>query len=230
MIQYTLVMGQSSVGQAWNAFEVNWNFRPTYTAAMEVDYDWQISGLQEWHEFTVKPSFQYNVTNTIGLIGGLLLRSTKQNDLDDTKEVRPYLGVQWDITKAERRVYMNTLLRYEQRFFYSNGESTSQASRARLRFDAIVSITKPNYISDKNLYFKTQSEAFFNFENDNISETYKSQFRQYFIFGYRYSYSWRFELGYSYQASRNSITESSLENKVNAISTTIKYYIPRKKE
>ena len=139
------------------------------------------------------------------------MTNTKQNDTDDTKELRPLIGFRWNIIKPEKRVFFRFQTKYEYRYFTSAKDEAKTAGRVQMRLDLFVPISKTSYNEDKDLYGIVWSEIYLNFDNE-IKERYQSTFRQYLGLGYRFSYSWRLDTQYVFQAARDAITDDLLES------------------
>jgi len=65
-----------------------------------------------------------------------------------------------------------------------------------------------------------------NFDND-IQEKYQSTFRQYLGLGYRFSYSWRLEVDYVFQAARNAINDENADTLSSVVFVTLKFHVPK---
>ena len=219
-----IALAQTSDTQSWNSILIDWNFRASMLVELELDYNQLISGGETWREYAIQPVFEYYPDNTFDLFGGIYLSNTKQNNTKDTKEVRPMAGIRWNIIKPERRVFFRSQFKYEYRYFISDEDKDRIASRIRLRLDLFIPITKKSYNEDNNLYGKIFTEGFYNFDNE-IRERFQSTFRQYIGLGYRYNYSYRLELDYVYQTSRDSIEDENPDNISNVVNLTFKYYI-----
>ena len=142
------------------------------------------------------------------LFTGVYMTNTKQYDTNDTKEIRPLIGFMWNIIKPEKRVFLRFQSKYEYRYFTSTKDESMTAGRVRMRQDLFVPITKTRYNEDKDLYGIAWSEIYLNFDNE-IKEKYQSTFRQYLGLGYRFSFSWRVEADYVFQAARDAITDEN---------------------
>jgi hypothetical protein len=182
------VRGQTSDFQSWNAIIIDWNFRQSMLLELELDYNRLLSEGPVWREFAAQPSFEYYPSNNFDLFVGVYMTNTKQNDTDDTKELRPLIGFRWNIIKPEKRVFFRFQTKYEYRYFTSTKDEAKTAGRVRMRLDLFVPITKTSYNEDKDLYGIVWSEIYLNFDNE-IKEKYQSTFRQYLGLGYRFSYS-----------------------------------------
>ena len=213
--------------QSWNAALIDWNFKTNWLFELELDYNRLLSEGAVWREIATQPSFEFYPNNSLDLFAGVYLTSTKQNDVEDTEEVRPLVGFRWNIIKPEKRVFLRTQVKYEYRIFRStSSENQDDVGRLRTRLDLFVPITRSSYSEDKNLYVISWTEAFFNFDN-TIKERYQSTFRQYAGLGYRLSYSWRFEAYYVFQAARDSLTDDIPDSINNVLFIMLKFYIPR---
>jgi hypothetical protein len=85
-------MSQSNDTQLWNAAIIDWNFSQSWLAELEIDYNGLLSEGEGWREYATQPSVEFYANNSLDLFGGVYLSSTRQNDVDDTDEVRPLIG------------------------------------------------------------------------------------------------------------------------------------------
>lgn len=218
---------QSQDTQLWNAAIIDYSFSNRWLAELEIDYNKLLSSGPVWQEFATQPSIEFYPSNSIDLFAGVYLTSTKQNNTEDTNEIRPLIGFRWNIIKPEKRVFLRTQVKYEHRFFKSlTKDKSDNVSRVRVRLDLFIPLTQKSYNNDKDLYGIIWSEAFINFDSD-INEKYQSSFRQYVGLGYRFSYNWRLELDYVFQASRDAITDENPDTKSNVIFIILKHYISK---
>lgn len=222
-IVHSLSKGQTTDFQSWNSFLTFWNFYPSLVFEMELDYYTLVSDGPAWREIAVQPSLEYYPNNSIDLFTGVYLSSTKQNDVDNTWETRPFAGIRWNIIKPEKRVFLRVAAKLEYRFF-SQDDGSTNAGRLRTKADLFVPINQKTMDVDKNLYGILQAEKFFNFEND-IRERYQSSFRQNVGAGYRFTFNWRLEMLYIFQTSRDSSEDDQPDRQNHIIQLTGKYFI-----
>lgn len=218
----------SSDVQSWNTFLLDWNFQNRWLFELELDYNRLLSSGPVWRELATQPSIEFYPNNSFDLFAGMYITSTKQNEQEDTEELRPLIGFRWNIIKPERRVFLRTQVKFEYRIFTTvSTQDQVNNGRLRTRLDLFVPITKTSYSADDDLYAIAWTEAFLNFDNE-IRERYQSTFRQYLGLGYRFSYSWRFETYYVFQSARDSITDEVPDTINHVIFLMLKYYIKRK--
>jgi hypothetical protein len=222
------VSAQTKDAQLWTAVALDWDFRQSWLAELELKYNHLLSGGPVWNQYAIKSSVEYYPNSSFDLFGGVYLISTRQSEAETTNEIRPLVGLRWNIIKPNKRVFMRAQARYEHRFFTSVSDSSQvNDSRIRARLDFFIPITQKSYSDDKNLYAMLFSEVFINFSND-INETYQNSFRQHIGLGYRFSFAWRVELEYVLQASKNSINGEDSNNYDNVIRITLKHYFTEK--
>lgn len=213
--------------QLWSAAIIDMNISNGWLVELEIDYNKLLSEGEVWREIAAQPSVEFYPNNSIDLFAGVYLTSTKQNNTEDTNEIRPLIGFRWNIIKPEKRVFLRTQVKYEHRFFKSlTKDKSDNVSRLRVRLDLFIPLTQKSYNNDKDLYGIIWSEAFINFDSE-INEKYQSTFRQYIGLGYRFSYSWRLELDYVFQASRDAITDETPDTKSNVIFIILKHYLTK---
>ncbi len=219
--------GQKNDVQNWNSAVVDLNFAP-FLFELEVDYNRLVSGGPEWREYAIQPSIEFYPNNSFDFYAGVYFSETVQDDINDTKELRPLIGIRWNIIKPEKRIYVKLNVKLEHRFFNSkSGNNNNNSTRLRTRLDFILPITKKSYNEDKDLYAILRSEVFENFKTD-IQERFQSTFKQHLGLGYRFNYTWRFDAVYIYQESYNSIEADAPDNTSNVLSFTLKHFIRTK--
>ena len=224
---YNEAISQNRDAQIWNSAIIDWNFTQGWLVELELDYNRLLSEGPVWREYATQPSVEFYPNNSLDLFAGVYLTNTKQNDTEDSKEIRPLIGFRWNIIKPEKRVFLRTQIKYEYRFFENTTTGTHEnIGRLRMRLDLFVPITKTSYSEDKNLYGITWSEVYVNFDNE-IQEKYQSTFRQYLGLGYRFSYSWRLEVDYVFQAARDAITDENADTLSSVVFITLKFYVPK---
>lgn len=220
------VQAQTNDAQLWTSWVVDWDTPSAFLLELELDYNLLLSPGSQWYEYAIQPAIEYYPSNSIDLFAAVYFTTTRQNEDDQTDEIRPIIGLRWNIIKPERRVYLRAQLKYEYRFFSDrSGDDIINSGRIRARLDLMVPITQKSYNVDKNLYGKIWTEIFLN-NDERINERYQSTFRQYLGLGYRFSYSWRLEADYVLQASRDSKIDDDADNISHVIFTTLKYFIP----
>lgn len=220
--------GQNVDTQLWSAAILDMNLSNQWLAELEIDYNKLLSEGEVWREFATQPSVEYYPNNSIDLFAGVYITSTKQNNVEDTDEIRPMAGFRWNIIKPEKRVFLRSQFKYEHRFFKSRTTKINEnVSRIRLRLDLFIPITKHSYNEDNDLYGKIWSEVFINFDN-TIGEKYQSIFRQYLGLGYRFSFNWRLETDYVFQASRDAITDDHPDTLSSVLFITLKHYLSKR--
>ena len=102
---------QNQDTQLWTAAIFDMNISNTWLAELEVDYNKLLSEGEVWREIATQPSIEYYPNNSIDLFAGVYLTSTKQNETEDTNEIRPLIGFRWNIIKPEKREYQLELLK-----------------------------------------------------------------------------------------------------------------------
>ncbi|MCK5702796.1 MAG: hypothetical protein KAI29_16650, partial [Cyclobacteriaceae bacterium] len=88
--------GQNTDFQSWNSVIIDWNISP-FLFELELDYNRLLSEGEVCRENAAQPSVEYYPSASIDLFAGVYLTDTKQNDIKDTKEVRPLIGFRWNI-------------------------------------------------------------------------------------------------------------------------------------
>lgn len=70
----------------------------------------------------------------------------------------------------------------------------------------MVSLNKKTMVENNNLYLLGYFEVFYNFD-DEVQERFFDLWKYKIGLGYRLSYKWRFDLGFVFQDSRNTIEQ-----------------------
>jgi hypothetical protein len=98
------------------------------------------------------------------------------------------------------------LSRFELRLFSYSNKTGEQAFRFKNRTNAGVSLNKKTMVENNNLYLFGYFEVFYNF-NEEVQERFFDLWKYKIGLGYRLSYKWRFDLGFVFQDSRNTIEQ-----------------------
>ena len=213
--------------QVWNAANINYAFRNSWSFDFNISYDRLIAGGPNWREVGLQPKLEYYPNQKWDIFTGLYFGIVRQFPEENSNEFRPMIGFRFNIIKPEKRVFLRIQNKYEFRNFkdFETGE-LSGSNRVRSRLDLFIPITKRSYNENKQLYNKVQFEYFGNLDS-NIEERFRTTRRLIIGLGYRLSYSWRFELEYIQQGSRNNRSDDFDNSESNILSWRLRYFIPR---
>ena len=208
----------------WSSFIYDWNFVDSWLVEMEIDYNQLISGSPDWKSVAIQPSIEHYPSGAIDLFCGANFSWTLQTSDVLTKEIMPFMGFRWNISRPENRFFFRMEEKLEYRYFKNDDGSNTHSGRLKSRAELIVSITQKNLDQYKNLFgiFKLDSYAYFNRE---LKERYQSSLMFHIGCGYRFNYKNQVNVEYIYQLSRNSLEESITQNRSNIIYFTYNRYL-----
>jgi hypothetical protein len=191
--------------QLWNNLNVAWNINEKFALRNSAAYNVLLSDELQWSEITYSVSSVFKFHRFMEGSAGLYLALTKQTRNLNSFEYRPYVGYRF-FTNNSKRWYISNLTRLELRFFHYSNKTDEHAPRIRNRTDAVVSLNKKTMVENNNLFLFSYFEVFYSFEEE-VQERFFDLFKYKIGLGYRHSYSWRFDLGFVFQDSRNTIEQ-----------------------
>lgn len=202
--------GQSIGTQAWGEYFLNFPFSTVYNMKYKGSYSTEF-GASGWraidNSLSVERAFGSNTD--VSLTG--LVSYTDQSDTYSTLELRPTVGVRYHI-RPDRRVHTRIYLRYENRHFKNLEEGDwTQTNRLRIRPELLYTFQRKSYHDDDIWYGIMDIEWFATLDGDQ-EERFANRFRTRLGLGYRHNYSFRFELIYALQQSRNTIEEEFIRS------------------
>lgn len=195
------VFAQSTT-QVW--IEQMYGIRIDSQAVLSIDPT--ISALtsdKEWWSVDVYPNVEYAVTPNIDLHAAMLFSYTKQRVISDVFEVRPVLGARYTLYIGESGWRWYAFGRYEvRRMDYTESDSSIVRQRMRLRVGTLVPLGFEGF-TPGSMYAMADVESFLNVDGPP-PERYNDRVSLRVGLGYRFDRLWRFELMYTYQASRTT--------------------------
>ncbi len=189
--------------QIWNNLYVGWNISDHVVLRSAVAYNVLLSNEAPWNEFTFSVSGVYKFHRFMEASAGLYGAAAQQSEKLRSYEYRPYAGFRI-FTNDTKRWNVTNLSRFEIRKLRYSDRTSDLAYRFRNRTYGVVSLLRSTMVEDKNLYLFGYFEAFYNFGQE-VRERFFNQFKYKIGFGYRLSYSWRFDIGVIYQDATNNI-------------------------
>jgi hypothetical protein len=206
--------------QAWANITFDWVTRSGVTYEIDFEPKVLLSAPPEepgWRNLDVTSSVERPVTNTLDLVGEMVLGRTKQTDDLDSTEVTVRGGVRLHLFSRQRRLLLNEalpkrrlvirdLVRVESRnFFYSSGDPSDSTVRFRNRLELMWPLNRPNLGDDGAVSAQIDWEWFIPVSDP--TERFANRQRVRAGLAYRHSVSWRFAALYIWNRSRDTTTE-----------------------
>lgn len=152
-----------------------------------------------------RPTFIYRVNQPIDLRAGLAIFYTFENARSNLTEFRLHQEFNGKWPRIAGFV-VNHMIRFEQRFFFRNGEDNSESYRVRYR----PSLETPDFKlfkMQRPFYILANIDLFFPLA-DNTERLFSNNIRLLAGLGNRHSDSFRYEIHYFYQVSRENVEGS----------------------
>lgn len=211
--------------QAWFEYMLNVPFANSFNVENAFTYSTLLSQ-PKWKAFDYNATLEYSLSPRVDLIGAMLTSYTAQYESFNTLELRPMLGTKIYFT-PNKRIQTRLLLRLEQRNFKNlDTKEWERVMRPRVRGEVVIPINKDSYFDD-NLWY-AMADAEWLFVNTDVEERFANRFRLRLGVGYRLSYSFRFELVYMNQQSKNGINDS-FSSSDNVIRFRVKHFLRKTK-
>jgi hypothetical protein len=206
--------------QVWANITLDWVKRSGVTYEIDFEPKALLSAPPEepeWSNLDITPSVEHPVTNTLDLVGEMVLGRTKQTDDLDTTEVTVRGGVRFHLFSRQRRLLLNErlpkrrlvirdLVRVESRnLFYSNSDPADSTVRLRNRLELMWPLNRPNLGDDGAVSVLSDWEWFIPVSDP--TERFANRQRIRAGLTYRHSVSWRFAALYIWNRSRDTTTE-----------------------
>jgi hypothetical protein len=214
---YLLAASYSSRAQTgtqfWAEWQVSYPFANRYLVENTFAYQTLLSKGEAWTSLSISPVFEYTLLPAVELISEIPIGRTRQTDNVTTFEISPMIGARFHVTQ-NRRFNTRILTRFQSRNFQDVATGVWEfKGRFRLRGELTVSINGPNLFVDKLWYAFADYEEFL-VVDEQVNERYANLRRARIGVGYRLSYKHRFELGFTWQKSRDEIngTFESIDN------------------
>jgi hypothetical protein len=221
---YSNVLQAQTNEQAWFEYMLNVPFANSFNVENAFTYS-TLLGQPKWKAFDYNATLEYSLGPHVDLLGSTLVSYTAQTEAYNTLELRPMLGTKIYFT-PNKRIQTRLLLRLEQRNF-QNGDTKEWESvmRPRVRAEVAIPINHDSYFSDNLWYAIADAEGLF--VNTDVEERFANRFRLRVGAGYRLNYSFRFEVIYMNQQSRNGIDEL-FSSSDNIIRIRLKHFLSKR--
>jgi hypothetical protein len=229
LISFTcIVIGtQAQSTQIWADYTLNFPFANAYLFSTEVSYHTVVNKDSKWREVEINPIIQWSIDQHIDVIASVKASATLQQEDYNSGELRPALGMRYHFT-PHRKVQLRGLLQFEQRNLYHEESSTwAHSLRSRFRVESLIPINRKTIFENK-LWYGLLDAEFFWVMDKQLEERYSNQMRFRAGIGYRASYSWRFEIIYTDQFSRNNLDQEFQEIS-NIFRVRVKHFINKAK-
>lgn len=193
--------------QIWNNLNVGWNVNEKFSLRNNLAYNILLSNELPWSEITFSSTAVLKFHRFMEGSAGMYVAFTNQSIDISSFEFRPYLGYRI-FTNTSKRWYVSNLSRLEFRFLRYSNKNEEITLRFRNRTNALVSLNKRSMTENKNFYLMGYFEVFYNFGGE-VQERFFDLFQYKLGLGYRLSYKWRFDIGFVFQESRNTLDQPS---------------------
>lgn len=197
--------------QLWLDYQLDYPFSNLFLFEATTSYQTQLTNTNRWQNISLTPTVEYYYFNKVDLIGTLPMVYSQQKDGFNSAEWDPAIGARYNITQ-NKRIDTRLIFKAEERFYRQvQKESWETSSRLRLKGEAWISINGPNLFTDKLWYAILDYEEFFVMD-EQLNERYANRRRARIGLGYRLNYRNRFEMIYTWQASRDEIDGAFVSN------------------
>lgn len=215
------IQAQTVNEQAWFEYMLEYPFANAYNFENALTYS-TVAGQPKWRAFDYSGSWEWSVSPYVELIAQGVFSYTNQAADYNTFEIRPVIGSKIYLT-PNKRVQTKLLLRLEQRNFKNlETKSWERATRPRVRAELAIPINKKSYFVDDLWYALIDAELLF--ADKDVEERFANRYRVRTGIGYRLSYTWRFELMYMNQKSKDAINDIFTSND-NVFRFRVKHYL-----
>lgn len=221
---FNSLFGQSSDLQTWEDYTLNYPFFSNYNLKYNGAYK-SAFGNEDWKSIDNDVTVERILSSKIDISLSGLISYKKQTDSYNTLELRPVLGFRYHFTGIEHNP-IRILIRFENRHLKNLEDDTwTQTNRLRIRTEWRVRINRKSFDQNKLWYGIADAEWFATLANDQ-EETFADRGRLRVGLGYKLNYTYRFELVYILQLSRNTI-EDDFNGTVNIFNFRFKQYLKK---
>lgn len=213
--------------QAWVDYILNLPFANNYVFDTEFSYKTNFGKESKWRSYDISPDIEWSINDRFDVMFSVGESFTVQKEDYNTIEIKPLVGTRFHIT-PHQRILIRALVRFEYRnLYHEEDKSWDQSTRSRFRLEAIIPINRKTYFENKLWYALTDAEVFWVMD-EQLDERYANRARYRVGVGYRASYSWRFELVYTNQQTKNTIDDEANEVS-NIFRFRVKHFINKTK-
>ena len=217
---------QTANKQLWLEYMLEYPMANVFNLENAVTYS-TLLGTPQWRALDYAPNLEYSLTTHIDLMLGCTFSYTWQTEDYNTLEIRPMVGTRIHFT-PNRRVPIRFLARLEQRNFLNlETKEWDKTLRPRFRLESLIPLNAKDIFQNKMYYIIADVEWLWKLQDD-VNERFANRFRARVGLGYRLNYTWRFEIIYMLQFSREAISDdySSTDN---IFRVRLKHYINKAK-
>ena len=199
--------------QGWLQYQVQHRYSEKTRGSWAVGYRELLSTeplTGDWRRLHARAEVLYDRSGLLTFEGGLGLYYTFQDIPGDQWEARTWIGaiLFWPtITVAKRRFEFAHRFRLEQRWLQGvDLDGSDFGLRGRYRISTVVPLNQPT-VDIGSVYLPLMGEWFFD-EHDALEEHFAARIRVTTGVGWVSSKNWTFELRYTAQRSRDTVTDS----------------------
>ena len=231
-----------ATGQMWGFSSIGYleTERLSYQLALEPKSQVVVHEAQPtWFSVDATPRVTYSLVGWMDVLAEFDIGKRSQSNETNTLTVAPRLGVQFHIlsriiqahsashgaaleAKPRFRPVISTLLRLERQSTSDNTDAPDKLSwTLRNRFNFAYPLNRAKTTDDGAVYVATDSELFIPVDHHEPGRLF-DELRIRSGFGFRQSFSWRFEALYVWDAKRNS-ESSALAPAFHALDVRVRY-------
>lgn len=207
---------------------------------IDIEHVREVSGEDRFRYIYGTGMVEYYAKPWLDLTGELVTGRNKLTAGEDSIEASVRLGTRFHLGNnvfwawlpkksrpeilPDRRYSFGVLLRYEHRnFWYSTDRPSTADARLRGRFEFKVALNKPNMGADGVWYLMTDLEGFVPLVGDEAAELFATKARARLGFGYRWNYTWRFEILAQRDRARETL-EDEIDVEAHMIDLRVKWF------
>jgi hypothetical protein len=226
--------GEQVSTQLWGDLLLRWPQSDIVALDLDLRPKGQISGGEPWRELWLRGRAFYYPSAWADAIGELVFSLTRQTEDLTSSTVSVRVGSRLHVLSqiarmqgfervSSTRHHLTALMRLEFRTFnYSDDRLSSNDWRFRLRPEFKIAFNRPSLSDDQTLFGVTDYEWFIPL-GDEAAERFATRGRFRVGLGYRFDYTWRLELYYIRDSSRDR-TEEELTNDANIVNLKLKIF------
>jgi hypothetical protein len=237
-----MVASAQATGQVWEHFSIGYleTERLSYQLAIEPKAQVLVdAGQPKWFSIGATSRVTYSLLPWMDVLGELEIGKRSQTDETNPTMIAPRLGIQLQIlsriiqahrdthgaaleARPKFRPVISTLIRMERQRTFDNTDAPEKVAwRLRDRFSFAYPLNRPKTTDDGALYLTTDSELFTPVDHYSTGRLV-DEMRVRSGFGFRHSFSWRFEALYIWDTQRRS-DSGSLAPAFHAIDLRARY-------
>lgn len=206
LLTMALDSGAQTGTQLWTEWQVSYPFANRYLAENTFSYQTLLSGGEKWTSLNLSPTFEMVLTPKIELTTEVPIGWTQQNNSLSTSEVSPLAGLRYYFTQG-KRIDVRLQARVQSRNVHQiEADVWEHKGRFRLKGEVWISLNGPNLFTNKLWYALLDYEEFI-VVDQQVNERFANLRRARIGLGYRLNYMHRMDLIYTWQYSRDEISD-----------------------